>query len=129
MNAAIDDIIEKAYFISPIVDMEKLITDMLAWANVTEQELETKGLIHTEFGEDLSWDYLFYVRSHPIKWNVPTHILYGTNDHLTSIETIRRFADKYQASLTMMKGGEHWFHTEEQIRFLDIWITESSVWL
>ena len=109
--------------------MEKLITDMLAWANVTEQELETKGLIHTEFGEDLSWDYLFYVRSHPIKWNVPTHILYGTNDHLTSIETIRRFADKYQASLTMMKGGEHWFHTEEQIRFLDNWITESSVWL
>lgn len=21
-----------------------------------------------------------------------------------------------------MKGGEHWFHTEEQIRFLDKWM-------
>ena len=61
MNAAIDDIIQKAYFISPIVDMEKLITDMMRWANVTEQELESKGVIHTDFGEDLSWEYLSYV--------------------------------------------------------------------
>ena len=28
MNAEIDSLIEKAYFISPIVDMEKLITDI-----------------------------------------------------------------------------------------------------
>ena len=29
MNADIDDMIQKAYFISPIVDMEKLIADMI----------------------------------------------------------------------------------------------------
>ena len=29
MNAGIDDMIQKAYFISPIVDMEKLITNMM----------------------------------------------------------------------------------------------------
>ena len=43
MNAGIEEMIQKAYFISPIVDMEKLITDMMKWANVTEQELESKG--------------------------------------------------------------------------------------
>ena len=122
MNAGIDDMIQRAYFISPIVDMEKLITDMMKWANVTEQELESKGVIHTDFGEDLSWDYLCNVRSHPIEWRVPTQILYGSKDHLMSIETITEFAQKHQAALTVLEGGEHWFHTEEQMQFLDNWI-------
>ena len=80
MNAGIDEMILKAFFISPIVDMEKLITDMMKWANVTEQELESKGIIHTDF------------------------------------------ANKHQATLTVMDGGEHRFHTEEQMAFLDNWI-------
>ena len=122
MNAGIDEIVQKAYFISPIVNMEKLISDMMKWANVTEQELESKGVIHTDFGEDLSWKYLNYVRSHPIEWRVPTRILYGSKDHLMSIETITDFANKHQATLTVMEGGEHWFHTEEQMLFLDNWI-------
>ena len=124
MNAGIDDMIQKAYFISPIVDMEKLIADMMKWANVTEQELESKGVIHTDFGEDLSWKYLSYVRSHPIEWRVPTQILYGSKDHLMSIETITEFALKHQSTLTVMEGGEHWFHTEKQMQFLDNWIKE-----
>ena len=122
INADIDDIIQKAYFISPIVDMEKLITDMMKWANATEQKLESEGVIHTDFGEDLSWEYLCYVRNHPITWSVPTQILYGSNDHLTSLETITDFANKHQATLTVMEGGEHWFHTEEQMLFLDNWM-------
>ena len=122
MNAGIDDFIERAYFISPIVDMEMLITDMMKWANVSEEELQLKGVIHTDFGEDLSWDYLSYVRSHLVKWNVPTQILYGSKDHLMSIDTITNFAKKHNASLTIMENGEHWFHTEEQMAFLDNWI-------
>lgn len=127
MIAGIDDLIQKAYFISPIVNMEKLITDMMQWVNVSESELESKGIIHTDFGEDLSWEYLSYVRSHPIEWRVPTQILYGSNDHLMSIDTITDFANKHQATLTVMEGGEHWFHTEEQMAFLDNWIKEKKV--
>ncbi|MBQ9676494.1 MAG: alpha/beta hydrolase [Bacteroidaceae bacterium] len=126
MNAGIDEMIHTAYFISPIVDMEKLITDMMQWTNVSESELETEGIIHTDFGEDLSWEYLSYVRSHPIKWRVPTQILYGSNDHLTSLETITDFANKHQANLTVMEGGEHWFHTKEQMAFMDKWIKNDN---
>ena len=89
MNAGIDGVLHKAYFISPIVDMEKLIGDMMQWANVTETELKSKGVIHTEFGEDLSWNYLCYVRSHPIRWDVATQILYGKNDNLTSYGNVK----------------------------------------
>ena len=74
MNAEIEDLICKAYFISPIVDMEKLIINMMLWANVTEADLKAKGVIRTDFGEDLSWNYLCYVREHPIRWKVPTKI-------------------------------------------------------
>ena len=122
MNGGIDHWIDKAYFISPIVDMEQLISDMMKWANVSEGELESKGVIHTDFGEDLSWEYLCYVRQHPIRWNAPTKILYGSNDNLTSVATISNFATKHNSDLTIMQGGEHWFHTEEQVRFLDDWI-------
>ena len=122
MNAEIDSLIEKAYFISPIVDMEKLITDMMAWANVTEDELKQQGVIRTELGENLSWDYLCYVRDHPIRWNCPTAILYGSRDNMTSYDTIKSFAEKHHADLTVMENGEHWFHTEKQMKFLDSWI-------
>ena len=127
MNAGIDSMIRKAYFISPIVDMEKLIGDMMQWANVTEAELESKAVIHTSFGEDLSWEYLRYVREHPIRWNVPTNILYGSRDDLTRLETVCAFAKKHNAVLTVMENGEHWFHTEEQMHFLDDWIRKSEV--
>jgi len=127
MNAGIDHLIGKAYFISPIVDMEKLIFDMMQWANVTEAELQSKGVIHTAFGENLSWAYLCYVRNHPIDWSAPTQILYGSRDDLTPLETIRDFAEKHNALLTVMEGGEHWFHTEKQMHFLDEWIQKECI--
>ena len=116
--------IEKAFFISPIVDMEKLITDMMVSENITEEELYKKKEIKTSFGETLSWKYLTFVRENPIEWNVPTYILYGENDDLTSYETILNFTNKSKANLTIMKGGEHWFHTDEQIEFLNNWIKD-----
>ena len=124
MHAGIGAMVQKAYFISPIVDMERLILDMMTWANVTEAQLEEKGVISTPFGEDLSWEYLSYVREHPVQWNVPTRILYGSRDSMTAYETIAAFANAHGAELTVMENGEHWFHTEEQMRFLDQWIRQ-----
>ena len=122
MIAGIDGMISKAYFISPIVDMEKLIGDMMLRANVLEEELKERGVIRTDLGEDLSWEYLCYIREHPIRWSVPTSILYGNSDNLTSVETVRAFAEQHDAVLTVMENGEHWFHTDEQMHFLDDWI-------
>jgi len=133
MHAGIDGLIGRAYFISPIVDMERLILNMMRWANVTEKQLQAEGVIATDFGEDLSWDYLRYVREHPIRWTAPTEILYGSRDNLTAYETISAFADSHNARLTVMEGGEHWFHTAQQMRFLDDWIrackTKSTLYM
>ena len=122
MSALDAALVDRAYWISPVVDMEKLIGNMIMWANVTEQELAEKSEIPTRFGETLSWSYLCYVREHPIVWQVPTRILYGEHDTLTDLEIISAFAKRVGAELTIMQGGEHWFHTEQQMRFLDDWI-------
>ena len=103
MSADIDGMILKAYFISPVVDMEKL-----------------NGVV-------LTGEWLRYVRSHPVQWNVPTHILYGSKDGLVSFDSVSEFAKKHNATLTVMDGGEHWFHTEEQMGFLDGWLRDREL--
>ena len=125
MNALQGKSVERAFFISPIVNMERLITDMMSWANVTESELKERREIITPFGETLSWKYLCYVRENPIVWKVPTEILYAENDNLTAFQTVSDFANHTKASLTVMSGGEHWFHTKEQMNFLDEWLTKA----
>ena len=117
-----DKKIEKAMLISPIVDMERLILDMMTRANISEEELSIKKEIETPFGETLSWEYLSYVRKNPIHWNIPTGILYAEKDSMTSISTITDFSKKINANITVMSGGEHWFNTKEQMDFLDNWI-------
>ena len=118
--------ISQALFISPIVDMEKLIADIMKQSNIAEDELKSKKEVETEFGETLSWEYLSYVKDHPIRWSVPTSILYGEKDNLTSKETITKFAEQIGATLTIMENGEHWFHTDEQLNFLDTWVKKST---
>ena len=122
MNALQDCEIERAMFISPVLDMERLILDMMTWAGVTEQKLAEKGEIPTNFGETLSWEYLSYVRKHPIDWRVRTEILYAQGDELISRKTVDGFAENHNAELTVMENGEHWFHTREQMEFLCEWL-------
>ena len=113
------------FFIVSLINslyMEKLIGNMMNWANVSEDALREKGIIETAFGETLSWEYLCWVRNHPIQWNVPTEILYGGQDNLTDWATVTTFANDHGASLAVMENGEHWFHTAEQMKFLDAWL-------
>lgn len=124
MHALQNENVLKAYFISPIVNMEKLILDMMSWSNVSEKELKEKKIIPTNFGEDLSYFYLEYVRNNHIKWDIPTEIIYAGKDSLTSLETVTDFVKKHDANLTIMEDGEHWFHTQEQLKFLDKWLIE-----
>lgn len=114
--------IKKAYFISPVVNMKDLIEDMMKWANVSKEELKEKENIQTNFGETLSWEYLQYANNHPINWNVETYILRGEKDSLISIDSINEFLSKTNSKLSIMKNGEHWFHTDEQIKYLREWI-------
>lgn len=125
MTALSEKTIRKAFFISPIVDMEKLINDMMIRAGVTEAELYKKGEIQTDLGETLSKQYLDYAKKQKTVWQPKTYILYGEKDNLTSFDTVKKFSEKTNAELTVCLGGEHWFHTDGQLNFLDKWIVEN----
>ena len=106
---------DKALLLSPILDMERLILDMMGWAKVTERELSEKGEIATSFGQTLSWAYLCYVREYPVhNCQCPICILYAGQDNMTSRQTVEEFTLQHGAQLTIMDNGEHWFHTLEQ---------------
>jgi len=99
---------------------------MLRLAGVTEQELQEKGKIATDFGQTLSWDYLTWERQHPIQnWSCPTAVLYAGQDNMTSRQTVERFVTAHDAALSVMKNGEHWFHTPEQLAVLREWEQEN----
>lgn len=127
MQALDETRVDRALFVSPVVDMERLIETMMAGEGITEPELRQRGEIKTEFGETLSWRYLQDVRQHPIRWRVPTAILYGSGDALMPRETVEAFARRTGAVLTVMEGGEHWFHTKAQMQFLDAWVRANTV--
>ena len=122
LHALAEKQVEQMLLLSPVVDMEALIGAMMQAVNVTKDELRERGTVETPFGETLSWEYLTWVKAHPIAWHAPTDILYGENDDLQSLKSVQTFAASCGASLTVMPNGEHWFHTEEQIDFLDNWL-------
>lgn len=121
MQALQGDAPEQTLLVSPVVDMEALITNMMQCAHVTEEQLQRAGEIPTDLGETLSWPYLCWVREHPLHWHGRTQVLYGDRDALTSRTMIERFRQESGAHLTIMEGGEHWFHTPVQMAVLQTW--------
>lgn len=110
-------------FLSPILDMERLIKNMMHWYGVSEDTLAKKGKIPTPLGETLDWEYYSYVRENPIvRWDAPTAILYGTDDKLTERDVIDTFSRRFAGEVTVMQNGEHYFHTEEQLAVLRQWL-------
>ena len=92
--------IEKALFVSPILDMKKFI------------ELMPQR-------EDA---YYKWVINHPIThWDASTSILRPEVDMVVSEVVGRDFIRQHQCQVTIMPGGEHWFHTPEQLAFLKAW--------
>ena len=109
--------------VSPVLDMERLILNMMKQADVSEGRLRREQVIQTSFGQTLSWEYLAYTRSRPAAgWEAPTHILYGSSDHLIERSVVEKFAQEFNCSLTVFQHGEHWFHTQEQLDFLYHWM-------
>lgn len=113
--------IQQALFLSPVVDMARLIQNMMAWFNVSEAQLQKEQAVATPINT-LYWDYYQYVLQHPVVWDKPTALLYGEKDELCEYKTVKDFAKKHHAAITVLKDSEHFFHTQEQLAFLRRWL-------
>lgn len=122
-----DETLDKCLLLSPVVDMKALVSKMMTWANVSETQLQQEKIIPTNFGQTLSWEYWTYILEHPImKWSFPTAILYGEKDLLVDRDCIESFSNKFKCNLTIMENGEHWFYTDNQLKFMSEWVKKNT---
>lgn len=118
-----DEEIKKALFLSPVVDMQRIIENMMKWFNVTPERLKKEQTIETPINQTLYWDYYCYVKEHPInKWDINTFILRGSKDELCESDTIDSFVKKYNCKLEIVNEAEHYFHTKEQLDSFRKWL-------
>lgn len=111
---------------SPLLDMERMIGDMMTAADVSEAQLRLAGEITTQQGQVLSWRYLTWAREHvPHSVSRNTAILYATGDELIPRETVDCFAAREDCCLTLYEGGQHWLHTDEQLDLMRRWESEA----
>lgn len=115
--------LEQALFLSPVVDMARIIRDMMTWFDVSEERLEREREIETPV-KTLYWDYYQYVLEHPVEWNQPTVVLYGARDTLCARDVVSGFVERTHADLTVLEEGEHFFHTDAQLAFMRQWVRD-----
>lgn len=120
--------LQQCLFLSPVVNMERIIDNMMIWFNVSPDRLKAEKEISTPIGQKLYWDYYCYVKEHPVvAWNKPTSILYGSKDNLCEFDVVSLFAKRFHCDLQVMDQGEHYFHTEEQLQFLRQWLKNKTL--
>lgn len=119
--------IKNCLFQSPILDMEYLIRQMMLWFDVPEERLAEEKEVDTPI-DVLSWEYYQFVKRHPIqRWDISTHILWGTKDNLQSAQVVRDFTQKFGCVLTEAEGREHAFMAEGDDKIIKQWIQKSIV--
>ena len=126
MLAFKDEPIRQALFLSPVVDMKRIIDNMMRRFHISEERLMQEQEILTPM-KTLYWDYYKYVVEHPVEWNKPTALLYGKKDDLCEFNYISSFSERTRAEITVFEEGEHYFHTDMQIAFLHQWLQKSIV--
>jgi esterase/lipase len=127
LTAYSDVTFEKCLLLSPLLNMKRLIENMMSSLSISEERLKIEKIIDTPYGEKLSWEYYTYVIDNQItEWNSSTSILYGEKDNITEQSVLFDFSNRFNCKIEIMKEGEHYFHTPEQIKYLNDWLARQE---
>lgn len=118
-----DAALRQALFLSPVVDMQRLILGMMSALDITEERLKKEQVIPTPFGQTLQWDYYSYVKANQIvRWPHDTAILCAADDKVSEPAAVAAFAKKFNCRLETVPDAEHFFHTEKQLAVFSRWL-------
>ena len=110
--------------LSPVLDMERLIRNMLIWSGFTEETLRERGTVSTAL-ETLEWEDYCYVKAHPAQSiSASVSILMGAQDELTSLETAEAFCKTHGANLTLLEGAKHYLNSERETEAVQAWLRD-----
>ena len=117
---------KKCLFQCPLLNMEKLIENMMKWFNVTEEQLKREKEVATPMNEILYYDYWIYSKENPVDiWCSKTYLLYPSKDALTERSTIDDFVNRNSVQLTILDGAEHYFTEDKYLEQLEVWLKDS----
>lgn len=120
--------LKQCLFLSPVVDMQVMIEQMMEWFAISEERLSQEQEIKTPAGQVLYWDYYQYVKNHPItKWDNPTVILYGKKDGLCGFDILSAFTKRFDCGLTISESSEHYFFTEKDLAVYRRWLQDHLI--
>ena len=118
-----DEKLSDCLFVSPILDMKYVISNITRRAGISQERLKQERMILTHVGQPLFWEYWSFVLNNPItKWETPSWMLYAENDDMMPLKIVKNFAQQFSCTLSVMKNSEHWFHTPQQLDYLRSWI-------
>lgn len=122
MMAYKDEDIKRCFFLSPVLNMQRIIENMMEWFHIDELMLYKQKEIATPIGQTLHYDYYCYVKENNVIWNHPTYILYGNRDDMCKYDILDMFVKTHHCELTIMEDGEYFFHTLNQFEFYRQWL-------
>ncbi len=123
-----DQALKQSLFLSPVLDMSRIIQNMMKWFDITEERLLEEKEIHTPIGQVLYWDYYQYVMENPVTiWDVPTSILYDGKDELCEYDVAVSFIRKFNCKFDISDVSEHYFHTEEDLTIYRKWLKNNII--
>lgn len=118
--------LEQCMFQSPVVDMQRLIGNMMKAAGVSPERLQAVRVIANPYGPRFEWEYYSFVKAHPIeKWSPPTAIIMGSEDEVSEVEAVKAFATRFGSNLKLLEGGKHYLHTTEEVTAIREWMRTS----
>lgn len=125
MIACENECLTQAYFLSPVVNLEQLVLQMMDDEGIDEAQLRVKEFIISPSGSIYHIDYLNFLRQHhTLNWNVQTHILTGEQDPISEVSQVQLFASLYHATFDIVEGAEHYFNRFEEINCFRLWLQD-----
>ena len=114
---------ERVWLVSPLLDLEYYIWDMMAEYSVTDEQLEAQTVIDTPRGV-LDWPYLRFVEEHPAKLDTPIWIIRGDQDEVVPLGALSRFVGAPGVELVQVEGGKHFLGRPPYLDTLVAWFEE-----
>ena len=114
---------EHAWLVSPLLDLEYYIRDIMAEYSVTDERLEAQTVIDTPRGV-LERPYLRFVEEHPAQLNAPSWIIRGDQDEMVPLDTLSRFVGAPGVELVQVEGGQHFLGQPPHIDTVVAWFEE-----
>ncbi|WP_243858963.1 hypothetical protein [Actinomyces sp. ZJ308] len=114
---------ERAWLVSPLLDLEYYIRDMMAKYSVTDGQLEAETVIDTPRGV-LECPYLRFVEKHPARLDIPSWIIRGDQDEVVSLEALGRFVSAPGVELVQIEGGQHFLGRPPHLDTVVAWFEQ-----